>query len=384
MTPLTIWMNMPSFHQDGLFEALLASGKVDLRVVFVRGTTSDRLQIGWREGERNYPHRFLSRNFALWDALRIAWSERKRLHIVNGIGAEPAFAVALFALALARSRFVVYAEAFDPRQRTTGMRALLRDSFGSWIAKRALGMLAVSHFAEQFYTQMGFDGDRVYPFGYFQTGHNRAESAERLAVPERTEVIFVGQLIPRKGVDLLLEAMRPLFDDFPALLLSVIGDGSDAQALQDRARTLRTADRVNFEGAVSSDMIQSRLASADVLVLPSRWDGWGMVVNEALSAGVPVIVSDRCGAADLVQHRVNGYVFRSEDVEDLRRCLRSWLDNADGRLAMRSAAASTGGALSAEAAAPYLIKCLKHMTGEADVQPTPPWARASASQSVSR
>lgn len=374
---------MPSFHQDGLFEALLASGKVDLRVIFARGTSSDRLQIGWREGGRNYPHRFLSGNFALWDALRIAWSERKRLHIVNGIGAEPAFAVALFAMALARSRFVVYAEAFDPRQRTIGMRALLRDSFGSWIAKRALGMLAISHFAEQFYTQMGFDGERIIPFGYFRADNGRPQpSATQSIGSKRTEVIFVGQLIHRKGVDLLLEAMQPLFGDYPDLLLSVIGGGSEAQALQDRARALRIADRVNFEGTVSSDTIQARIALADVLVLPSRWDGWGMVVNEALSAGVPVIVSDRSGAADLVHDGVNGYVFPSEDVEGLRQSLHRFLDNVHDRLAMQSAAAGTGRAVSAEVAAPYLIECLRHLTGESDVRPTPPWLLVPASQSA--
>lgn len=384
MLPLTIWMNMPSFYQDGMFEALRDSGKVDLRVVFARETALDRLQLGWKEGERNYPHRFLSRNFAFLDALRIAWSERDRLHIVNGIGAEPALAVALFALALARSRFVVYAEAFDPCDRALDIRTLLRNAFGGWLAKRAVGMLAVSHFAEQFYTQLGFDGSRVYQFGYFRANNNSPQvSATQSTCRKRTEVIYVGQLIDRKGVDLLMEAVQPLLGDYPDLILSVIGSGNEARALHDRARALRMADRVKFEGTISSDTIQSRIVLADVLVLPSRWDGWGMVVNEALSAGVPVIVSDRCGAADLIQHGVNGFVFRSEDVDGLRRCLRSFLDNVDDPSAMQSAAANTGRVVSAQAAAPYLIECLKHMTGESNVRPIPPWLPAPVSQSAS-
>jgi glycosyltransferase involved in cell wall biosynthesis len=384
MLQVTIWMNMPSFYQDGAFNALAECGDVDLRVLFARETTLDRLQLGWKEQARKYPHRILSYKLKLWDAVRLAWSERRRFHIVNGIWAEPSFAVALCVLAVARSRFVIYAEAPDPRQVQTRMRAFLRGSFGGWVAKRALGFLAVSHFAEQFYTHLGFAREHVYPFGYFQTYNDRTESPGRLAAGERTEVIFVGQLISRKGVDLLLEAMRPLFAEHPNLVLSVIGDGSETQALQDRARFLGIAERVNFEGTVSSDRIRARLASAAVLVLPSRWDGWGMVVNEALSAGVPVIVSDRCGAADLVQHGVNGYVFRSEDIEDLRQCLRSFLENADARSAMRSAAASTGRAVSAEAAAPYLVECLKHMTGASAARPAPPWAQISAPQSASR
>ncbi len=108
-----------------------------------------------------------------------------------------------------------------------------------------------------------------------------------------------------------------------------------------------------------------------------------MVVNEALAEGVPVIVSDCCGAADLIQPGFNGYVFRSEDVGGLRQCLRKVLDSVDDRAAMRSAAASTGRAVSAEAAAPYLIECLKHMTGELDAKPAAPWLPVAAPQSAS-
>ncbi len=374
---------MPSFHQDGLFKALLASGELDLRVVFAAEAPPNRLQLGWMQAARDYPNQMLSARYAFWDAVRIAWSERGRLHIVSGIWAEPSFAVALCVLALARSRFVVYAEAPDPRHAQSGFRAFLRRSFAGWVAKRALGFLAISHFAEQFYTHLGFARERVYSFGYFQTHNVGTDSPARLTAGEGTEVIFVGQLIPRKGLELLLEAMRPLFDDYPDLRLSVVGAGSEAQALQDRTHTLRIADRVKFEGMLSSDLIQSRIALADVLVLPSRWDGWGMVVNEALSAGVPVIVSDRCGAADLIQHGVNGFVFRSEDVDGLRQCLHRFLDNVDDRSAMRSAAATTGRAVSAEAAAPYLIECLKHMTGESDGRPAPPWLPVPVSQSAS-
>lgn len=244
-------------------------------------------------------------------------------------------------------------------------------------------MLAVSHFAEQFYVELGFDTERVFPFGYFRASNHRPQIGARSRVSERSEVIFVGQLIHRKGVDVLLEAMVPLFDQHSNLFLSVVGAGIEAQALETCAHALGVQDRVNFEGTIGSDKIQARLVSADVLVLPSRWDGWGMVVNEALSAGVPVIASDRCGAADLVRQGVNGYVFRSEDVEDLRSCLCKFLENVDARLALRSAAASTGRAVSAEAVAPYLIECLKHMTGESSARPVPPWLRMPTSQGAS-
>ncbi len=149
----------------------------------------------------------------------------------------------------------MYAEAPDPRQPPVRFRGALRRWFGSWIARRALGMLAISHFAEQFYTNLGFARERVYPFGYFQTHNVRIQSPARQTAAERTEVIFVGQLTSRKGLDFCWKLMRPLFDDHPDLFLSVIGGGSDAPALQDTTHTLGIEDRVNFEGAISSDRV---------------------------------------------------------------------------------------------------------------------------------
>src|SRR5262245_31875896 len=256
MIQVTIWMNIPSSHQHGLFRALLASGELDLRVVFAAEAPVYREQLGWMQEAADYPHRMLSTRFAFWDALRIAWSERGRLHIISGIWAEPSFAAVLGFFALVRSKYVVYAEAPDPRQTPSWFRRALRRGFGSWIANRSLGILAVSHFGERFYTRLGFDDGRVYPFGYFRANNGPGLSAKSSTLSKGTEVIFVGQLIDRKGVDLLIEAGQPLLKENPDLHLSLIGSGNEALVLRKRARALGIEDRVNFEGTISSDIIQ--------------------------------------------------------------------------------------------------------------------------------
>src|ERR1044072_2066188 len=116
MLPLTFWMNMPSFHQDGLFNALAASGEVDLRVIFAENLATDRAQLGWKSGTKNYSHYTLAESNGLMDAVRMARAERHRLHIVNGIWAEPAFAAALCVLGLAHSQYAIYSGSADPRQ----------------------------------------------------------------------------------------------------------------------------------------------------------------------------------------------------------------------------------------------------------------------------
>jgi glycosyltransferase involved in cell wall biosynthesis len=381
MLQLTIWMNMPSVHQDGLFNALAASGDVDLRVVFAGELTPDRTQLGWEREARNYQHRTLSRRLTLLEAARIARDERDRMHVVNGIWAEASFAAALCALAASRSRFAIYAESPEPGQARMKVKESLKRIFGRWVARRAIGILSVSGFADEYYARLGFHKDQIYPFGYFRADNDQLKFSSVPANDGRAEIIFAGQLIRRKGIDILIEAMRPLFAEHPDLRLTIVGAGDKAAELKRQAASSGYQDRIVFEGALSSSKIQARLASSDLLALPSRWDGWGMVVNEAFSVGVPAIVSDQCGASDIIKHGVNGYVFRSENVEDLRNCLRSFLNQRDNWEAMRAAARNTGRTISAEAAAPYMIECLKHMTRASNRRPVPPWAQLATLRS---
>jgi phosphatidyl-myo-inositol dimannoside synthase len=130
---------------------------------------------------------------------------------------------------------------------------------------------------------------------------------------------------------------------------------------------------VRFEGTLSADSIPQRIARADALVLPSRWDGWGLVANEALSVGVPVVISNRCGAADLIHTGVNGWVFHSEDMLDLRRCLQVWLERRSDWPRLCTAALASGAKISAEAVAPYVVACLECIGGLRNERPLAPW-----------
>jgi hypothetical protein len=81
-----------------------------------------------------------------------------------------------------------------------------------------------------------------------------------------------------------------------------------------------------------------------------------------------------CGAADIVHHGINGYIFRSEDVLDLRACLRDFLNSKHKWSKMQAAALDTGQSVSIEAVTPYLVACINHMMGRVMDKPVPPWA----------
>jgi len=372
MLSLTVWMNHPSFYQSDVFRSLVSSGEIDLEVIFAKDLTQERVNLGWQNDLVGFNYRFLDKRNKVADAILVARRQPDRFHIINGFWTELAFAAALVTLTLSKTGFAIYSEAPDPAVPRSIAKRIGQACFGKFMARKAVGALSISHLATEFYRKLGVPEHAIYPFGYFRS-YPTFQSISGQRNRNRIEVVFVGQLIQRKGLDLLLAAMRPLFADFPELHLTVIGSGELLVRLRGEVDALNLCSRVEFIGVIPQDRIRERIARADLLTLPSRWDGWGVVVNEALSVGVPVIVSDRCGASDLVRQGFNGYVFRSGDVTDLRARLIEFLNRRIEWPRFRAESKAVGHQISSEQVTPYLIKCLKHITGVEKERPCPPW-----------
>ena len=138
--------------------------------------------------------------------------------------------------------------------------------------------------------------------------------------------LYCGQLIRRKGVDLLLHAFIAVARTNSLATLTLVGDGP----LRDELLVQVPKDlaaRIRFAGFQPVEELPRWFSHADVFVLPSRHDGWGVVVNQAIAAGLAVVCSDAVGAAtDLVQSGVNGLIFPSGDEKKLAEYL-STLNN---------------------------------------------------------
>ena len=122
--------------------------------------------------------------------------------------------------------------------------------------------------------------------------------------------LFVGNLKLSKGVDLLLEAFERL--NAPGKTLTLIGARGDAEACL-RGRS----GGICLKGHMPHAELVEEYRKADIFVLSSRLDGFGLVVAEAMACGTPVIVSTHVGARDLVHHGENGWIFPSGDVDAL-------------------------------------------------------------------
>ena len=149
---------------------------------------------------------------------------------------------------------------------------------------------------------------------------------------------FFGKIYSGKGVMDLLRAYERLNGDRAALIC--VGDGSDRTKLERYVRARRIRN-VRFTGFVNQSGLPRLYGITDVLVLPSRAENWGLVVNEAMACGCAVLVSDACGCApDLVQEGVNGFTFPAGNVNALadrmrKLCADPLLVKSMGQASMR-------------------------------------------------
>jgi glycosyltransferase involved in cell wall biosynthesis len=143
---------------------------------------------------------------------------------------------------------------------------------------------------------------------------------------DQVAFLFSGKMIPRKNPLLLVEALRGLAND-PRVAAIFVGDG-ELRGLVETTAKATLGNRAIFPGFVNQRDLGRYFKAADVLVLPSTFETWGLVVNEAMHFGLPCLVSDHVGCRlDLVEEGRTGYVFPSGDAGGLREKIGGFLNN---------------------------------------------------------
>lgn len=155
-------------------------------------------------------------------------------------------------------------------------------------------------------------------------------------------VLFVGRLVQNKGTAILLEAFARVIKTIPACSLKIVGDGPLRAELEAQARPLGEA--VEFTGKLSSDEVHDQMARARVLCLPSitvengESEGFGLVILEAQSCGLPVVTSARGGATEGIKDGMTGFRFREGDIESLAQYLQRLIEDETLLLRLSSSA----------------------------------------------
>ena len=329
MLKICIWMNIPSHYQSAFFQALDGRDDVDLRVIYLGGISENRAAEGWNDEHVLEPFErvvtsdpeecveqdriqiisgtfggklidWFCENKVVW----CHWSEMPGIRLAELLGFRTPLYRLLCPLMLAGKR-------------AEGLR----------IREYALGAFGQGRLARDAFRAMGVPESMMADLFYTPAALPPAEPPVELVTFSAGRKVFlaVGALCRRKGIDVLLRAFSRLQGDDWCLVLCGL-DRADG-AYGRLAHTLGIGDCVLFLGAYPVARIAAVYMAADVFVLASRFDGWGAVLNEASSAGLPMIGTDLCGAAwHVVDDGRTGFRVRAGSAKALAHAMQTYVD----------------------------------------------------------
>ena len=177
-------------------------------------------------------------------------------------------------------------------------------------------------------------------------------------------ILYVGRLAPEKNLNFALEAFRVLAERDPNVQLKIVGEGPERKALELRTCELGLLQNVTFAGSLSGEKLWNEYVHAAALLLPSISEPWGLVVNEALSFGCPVVVSACCGCVpELVIEHVTGYVFDPTNRDDLTQKLSAVISEDFDMKTSAKAAIKLMGSFTPETSARSMYAGLERTVG---------------------
>jgi glycosyltransferase involved in cell wall biosynthesis len=326
----------PIQYRTPLYQRLARRGNVQVSVLFLsdhgykeRVDPGFGVPVSWDiDLLSGYPHEFLvgegPNRLSRQLTTLVRWLRQHDAVVIYGY-VKPWMLCAMAACRSLRIPYILRGES-HARGQGAGMRRHLRDVVAYAAVSLSSGALAIGQLNEEFYRKYG--GGRRITFAPYSVDDSRFAQAPQVGRSEllarwglnasRPVIMFCGKLIPRKRPLDLAAAVQRLPDDVTTVF---VGDGSIAE-------NVRAALKPG-SGAVTGFVNQSELPSyfhaADILVLPSDAEPWGLVVNEAMAAGALPVTSDRVGAApDLVSGI--GEVYPCGDVGGLAEALRRALE----------------------------------------------------------
>jgi 1,2-diacylglycerol 3-alpha-glucosyltransferase len=316
-----------------VFNALARRSEVDLHVVFLSETDPTLRQWTVYKNEIKFPYRVLPSwrrrlgkyNVLLNRAVHSTLNEiRPDVIICGGYNYLAAWSAAYWARGR-RVPFLLWTESTAMDRRGSYFPV---ECFKKHFLSLCAAFIVPGKSSLDYLKQLGFSDQRI------TTAHNAVDSElfstraqavnrpdsdarDRHQLPPRY-FLFVGRLVKEKGDFDLLEAYAQLEPEIRASIgLVFVGDGSDSRELQKKALKIQPGE-IRFLGYVHREELPQIYALAEALVFPTHTDPWGLVVNEAMACGLPVIATSVAGCtSDLVQDNWNGFVVAPGDTSSL-------------------------------------------------------------------
>ncbi|MCI0337214.1 MAG: glycosyltransferase family 4 protein [Acidobacteria bacterium] len=332
--------NVPAPYFNPLFEKLGRESGWQLTVCYSSSWNRD---VGWEEEKleardanqtiildqrtRGLGKRLGSSSAAATALVQILLRERPDYLICYGYTLKPQTTALLWAM-LTRTPFAVVGDANIYCDTAGGMKRVFKRWWLRQVTRRAAALITIGQANRMFWESYGARTEQLFEARFAVDNEYYAQASEarkaesvalraKLGLTDKVVFLFVGRLLKRKNVDLIIRAVQRLKDHYVALVIAGTGEERDS------LKALADGDpRVIFAGAVEPDELPLYYATADVIVLPASQEPWGLVINEAMACGLAVISHRDCGATlDLVGVD-NGISLESFSVDELARAMK--------------------------------------------------------------
>lgn len=362
---IVFWQNIVSPHQLPYIKRLVNEDKVDsVTLVAAEDISKDRKQMGWENGceNENSVRIIVAKNNRIEENTAkelLAHEPENSIHLFSGITAfEFCFFYFKMSLNYKVKRGIISEGPLTFAYGIEGLKPIWLHKLKFLLKERKFApyidyVFAIGSPAVKFFSSI-YANWKVIPFAYCTEPTRGMELNEESG--DKVRFLFVGSLSKRKSPTTIVKAIRKLND----YTLTLIGEGSERKKIEDGIVSYNLGGGCTILNFQKQSIIHEKMSQHDVLILPSLHDGWGAVVNEALQVGLYVLVSDRCGAADLIKDdERRGMVFKAGNTKDLANKMRQVIANIQTIRANRIYRAKWAEQhISPEAIAHYMIECL--------------------------
>jgi glycosyltransferase involved in cell wall biosynthesis len=361
---VVFWQPIIAIHQSAVLTYLAT--KCNVILVVEKKITTDRKESGWDIPEMTNVKIIISPSDEKIKDLIVR--DMGYIHVFAGIKAY-SMVYKAFKIAIKYPvKRVVRVEAYNSYG-IKGLLLSLKYFYYYNIYERYIDILMpMGEMGVKAFEKIGFDKNKIIQWGYFV----REKDDDQYDVDvssQKPSVLFVGSIDKRKNILQLVDACKKVRDKYAAF--TIIGRG---ELVFDLKKKIEGEEKIKYIESVLNTEMYKYMRNHDILVLPSLFDGWGAVVNEALHNGMRVITSNRCGSSVLIDASDRGEVYDIKEKRGIENAIINMLDK--GRISMKERRAIIEWAnkkISRDVAGEYFMDVLRFINQERKSLPTPPW-----------
>jgi len=313
---ILVFTNIPSPYQVELFNGITDKTDLDLTIAYLHSFSSAR---NWKNKLLAHDHIFLDDSLEAYNQLKNLTNSFDL--IIFNYYQHPQVLKIMNERYKSKKPWCFWGEPLGYNQfkllgklyRCWKLAALRNSQAPIW----GIGNWAIESYRKEF-----GETREYFNFPYFSDlDRFQSFNKKRRQPSSNFRFLFSGSLIHRKGVDLLSSAFARLAEEYNYIELSFLGDGDLRPVLEKQLS--KYSQQVKFLGFQQWEDLPKFYQQADVFCFPSRYDGWGLVVPEALSSGLPVIGTDQTGSVlELIKNEYNGWLIKSESEESLYQAMK--------------------------------------------------------------